>query len=307
MYLRGLVLGLVCGAALAADAPAPTTSAAPESIETAKRDFSALKNAKSALPEKTELPRMSTPELNLPATPLPTLGGDSQKSKSDPKAAAKNKNWLVDAMMKPKVDPKDPRGSSSVPGLDSSDDKLASVLTPGEAAVRAAATTETGDSADANGKTRPSGSSTTKLDNPLNQYMAGWMTPSDFATLQQVMNDGAKGVDAGAGFSPRGGAPTTANIDLSTLREGPVDLGASSRSGRGGAITPIDNPFLKGLDSVPLVLDSATSAPSGPTAPAWTPTALPAAVEPKPTPQTAIPDFAKPSEDAKYFKQLKRF
>jgi hypothetical protein len=288
---------LFAATALAQEAapPAPSKSAPPteDAIAAAKRDFNAIKGARSALEQpKADLPSMSAPELQTaPAMPRPLTN-----PKLDPKAAKKSANWLVDAMMAP--DEKESRDPSRTPGeslrrtresLDEND--------PQAATDPRATAAKDEEMAVASKRTAPDV-------NPLTRYMAGLMTPQDYALLKPGLDGAAAASLASRGDPslPTVGAAVSGVSDTVSA----LELGADTKPAPFALPKPADNPFLQAFNqgggSAPVVLAAPPTPSSAPSSPIFAPT--PAPVAPA---NSKIPDFAKPAMDEKYFKQLKRF
>ncbi len=291
---------LVATTTLAQETPSPaaTKNAPPteDAIAAAKREFNAIKSTRGALEQsKVELPSVSAPELQTTA-PMPRI---QSTSKLDPKAAKKSSNWLVDAMMKSdERESRNPRESTS------------------EATRRGRVSDAIDDTTDPLSETDPRQSASKDQDlpmaekrvgpefNPLTRYMAGWMSPQDYALLKPGM-DGA----AAASLTSRGD-PSLPSVgaDLSLLGDtgSALDLSTSAKAAPFALPKPADNPFLQSLNLSGGTMPPAFAPPPAPasaSAPAG-PAPVQAEVAP---PRSRIPDFAKPATDEKYFKQLKRF
>jgi len=208
----------------------------------------------------------------------------------DPNVAKKSANWLVDAMMKPEE--KDPRAlRDKISGAEKRERDLTSAKDPRAAAEKKE------DLPPTEKKLGPEF-------NPLNRYMAGWMTTQDYALLKPGLDSstGALGMIARNEPALRG-----LDADASMLGDAgsALDLSAVGKNAPLVQFKPVENPFLQSL------APSATPGPMAFTAPAGpNPSSASAALAPPPevAPQkSVIPDFAKPSTDDKYFKPLKRF
>jgi hypothetical protein len=140
--------------------------------------------------------------------------------------------------------------------------------------------------------------------NPLTHYMAGWMTPPDYALLKAGM-DGAASASL-----PSRGDPSLPSVgsDLSVLGDmgSALDLSPAAKSAPFALPKPAGNPFLQSLSA-----GGPAAAPAFVTPPAPTSGSASSGFAPVPAPvapaKSKIPDFAKPAMDEKYFKQLKRF
>jgi hypothetical protein len=269
----------------------PTTPAAENAITTAKREFDAVKEARGAPPAVQpglELPSAATPELRIgggnAAAAVRTLPGKRDVRK-------KPANWLVDGVMKEPGQTSQTESELALEVGSPADDKESSEkpkLESGRSDRR-----KTGEEGNAK-------QSDPEL-NPLSRFMVGWMTAQDYALLRPGM-----GVGAVADTVARGDPSLPV---LSSNPRGADFGGKDSESGvigmnykSGAPAAPRENPFLQSL-----VLPAQPSGPAMlPPAPAGTPRAFVPPAEP-PSARPVTPDFARPSDDAKYFKQLKRF
>lgn len=288
------VAAVVAAAALAEEAPPsekakPAASAGEDAIAAAARDFQKLKAERgtTAEPERLSIPGLTAPALQVGE------GGSASASvlpaKRDPKQSP---NWLVDGVMK-----KSGQGlqEKSLPGREH---LLDAETRAGEPA--ADATRGRGEKTDEVARDKPAGPEV----NPLTRYMAGWMTPSDYTLLRPGLSG-----DLAADGASRG------DPSLTALATGPEAGGLNgsllSLSAPGGApaiaaAAPRDNPFLQAFvpSSQPMAVFTPPPAIAEPAVPSpnrFTPPPEPPPERPK------VPELAKPADDTKYFKQLKRF
>lgn len=143
--------------------------------------------------------------------------------------------------------------------------------------------------------------------NPLNQFLASWMTPQDYALLKP-------GLETSSNTGPL--APTEAMLSVPSPAEISVatrsDLEASVRGADRSLLAPArptENPYLQAFNEpVPFAGFTPPLPPiAAPSAPSPAPTIFVPPATPLPPPQSKVPDFAKPAVDDKYFKPLKRF
>ncbi len=274
-------------AARAEDKPAPT-NAGEATISSAKKDFDAIKASRDgALQQKAELPRLGgVPDLPAGNENLPRPWASKKDELLEKQK--KSQNWLLDAMQKDKKS-----GATTAKDRDdelpTDDDKAASRET--------------------NEADRERDAKSTPVVNPLARYMSGWLTPQDFAMLQAsgslALKDGGA-ANSGSTASvnlPGAATPSGGNFDASL-----AGIGLGNPANQPNLSAPQENPFLASLvsgGSTPAFTPPATMPPPAP--PASTSAIFQA---PAPEPASArsnIPDFAKPSEDAKAFKPMKRF
>jgi len=258
----------------------------------AKRDFQRVKAAGSTAGEQPslDLPHLTTPEFQL-------SGGATVVTRALPaKTGTKKKsaNWLVDEMTKkPQPDARDKsqRGRESATDRETTlDDEQKSDDAQAEPAKAV--------------ESREAKPAEPAL-NPLNQYMAGWMTPKDYALLRPGLGgDTAPEAAAGRGDTALAMPGATGPV----ASGGGMDLGLGLS---GNAVpstgTPAakENPFLQTF--TPPLQSAATFAPSPePTVSPNAPGVFTAPSEPPPM-RPKTPEIARPPDDAKYFKQLKRF
>ncbi len=313
------VLFVVAVGAWAQQPPAsPTTSkSATDSTETslaaARRDLEAIKSSRNPVaPQSNDLQRATMPELQVGA-PRGIWGPGGAKKKLE--TGEKSKNWLVEAMEKDrKLDatgaPKDDRRwteTESERSLTRRDQLRAHQLGGDEtvaSAERSADSTRT-----EAGQDRAQSATPPAAANPLAGFLAGWMTPNDFALLQSSQKAGttSDGVTS-AGPTARGPTP---ELSTNMPTGGIGDFGAVFGSGVRAvpAAAPRENPYLESL--MPATPPPITVLPAAVSMPVSTPARLPDfAAGPPPVfeaPRSKVPDFAKPPTDDTYFKQLKRF
>ncbi len=303
--VAAVALGLVASHA-AEDKPATAApSASADALTNARREFDAVKAGRGAAqPQKNDLPRVSIPEMQAPPPPA----GSWQPPKST-KPEKKSANWLVEAMEK-SAEARSDRdrertGGGTAMGMNERERDRLRDGRAGDTDVG-----ERGEPGEPRSERRSTDEreprSATAVSNPLTGYLGTWMTPQDFALLKP-------GIDQSAANSaePFGnGASNFSSVAPTLPTLGPDGLlGSSAASARPAAAAPRENPYLAMLNTVPspaIAAPTAVSPTIGSSAPSMPPSII-APVVPKPNPKSAVPDFAKPSTDEKYFKQLKRF
>jgi len=299
---------LAASAVFAADA-AP--SATP--LEDAKRDFAEIKKpgvrTEADLGSlKQNLPPIS---VGLPdaLSPLPTSSPTRREADKLKTQREKSANWLLEAMRQPASGKTrfkaDREAASALGAADVADDETAAVLQSellddGRLTARENPTARS---------PKPENEEKSAPANPLDAFMASWMTPRDFELLASA----AKTSSPAAPNAPRevgGFAPPPA-------AEAPGFFANVNRPALGFASEvprePLPNPYLAPLESPlagfapPPVSPPANPAPAPPSlvVPGSAPTARGEGPAPTQTPSPG--EWLRGSEDAKYFKQLKRF
>lgn len=263
----------------------------PSGLEKAKQDLKTLPAVRSES-ERTgmRLPNIansgSASDATTPPPDSPHAAGAATEA---PKAKASG-NWLVDAMMKEEARTsgrKAGRDGDDRAGTDRNDanDPLADTRRTAEA-ERGAPGARDRDTA-------------LVVDNPLAPFMADWISKRDQALLLPKAVPGLGDPREGLG-APVGpvGDPTTI-----TFR----GLEARPETATGAALRPTpENPFLQAVLAPEKPGPAAAPAP----APANPIASNPALTPPEPARDSRPPppiDLSKPSQDAKYFPQLKRF
>jgi hypothetical protein len=229
---------------------------------------------------------LSTPELNLGSgAPTPS------SSRLDPAAAAaarkKSANWLVDAMTEKPKKSAGQDGREKLPGA--TDDEKEKSLEPS--------------AVDEKEKADEKPKRVEKVANPLDSYVASWVSPQDLSLVRSIMRD--QGPEAGSdpllASIPAGGATGSA-------REVTAPFGTAAAAAPTMPSAPRENPFLQLLNTPPP--SAAASQMAAPPA-AATISPMVATVPPVPDPaasqKSPIPSFVKPREDEKFNKQMKRF
>ncbi len=303
------------------------------SILAAKRDLEAIKavkEAQSAPVLNGPSQRLAVPELRTEpaAVPPPALRVVKPEAKSD--------NWLIDAMAQSERDRREGRvrqrlteanrgssrtatdreigsrgaafGSNAGVGRNAIDpmaprDRIDSRGARGEAA------------AERNGSSALSTSDETKTPvtlNPLTHFLGDWMTPQDYALLRPGLETGSPGGVVRPGEA-RFSLPGTPDFALESSLKREIPGGFAVTTPIPSELTPRTNPFLESMSRIEFTPPARVNPP--PVQP--DPGLLPSAAAPaSPPPASAavvaplrpnVPDFPKPLQDEKYFKQLKRF
>jgi hypothetical protein len=301
------VLGalLLASAAMAAGAGDPTP-APDDSIQAAKKDFSAIKSSGVPNDSGSIVPNLEMKEIGpipggaLQPTPVPTPL-DGFPALDPAKKRTGTGNWLVDAMSNGDDDARPARAGDELPkgGADGtrSGDRSERRGDKDSQAPR--------DSGEKPGE-RPS---EPKAYNPLDSFMAGWISARDRDLL---LPQGRQ--EAAAGDAPKGRADSLPGLETGPSG-GYIDSALPSPDVASWSDSkPAANPYLP-------VGDSPIAPPmkvfTAPEIPVFSPDGDPSllrvgtapGVDPPPIDATRsfIPDFAQPSEDDKYFRQMKRF
>ncbi len=283
-------------AAEGAAAPAPATES---SLSAAKRDFDSIKASREeALHPKADLPRLTVPELQL-STPAPRAPASERDNETDPRKKAKSANWLVDAMEKgeKKSGVRDRNGKGST-GKNAD---------PAEAWGTEKSANQTNFTTAPDNRRQTSSESQERREvepppNPLAPFLAGWMTAQDYALLKPTVTSGSTANPASPVALP--GTAVSAQDPMFSLRP---DVRTPFRGDgpSGLAPAPAENPYLSAMND-PAPPSGALALPVTPVA--AMPAPAPVRYELAPTPPPAkIPDFARPANDDRYFKPLKRF
>lgn len=300
----GAVLAAVFASAMRGQgegAAAATATAPREGIAEAKKDFDSIKSVRdAALLPNSRMPTVSVPELSLPTAPS-AIG--TSKAKPDPREA-KSANWLVDAM----------KQSSSTSSSRLQDSRSGNRNSRSPSRDRDV-TDEKGDGRNLTESEndaarieqdrrdqREEDVTAAVAANPLNDFLGTWITPRDYALLKPGLTPNDSGLGAKASALPSSISGTSVAGRLAELTR----VGSASAA---IAIPPSrENPYLQSLKTE---LPSAMPPTRRPidVAPIASPPRPPPVIVPSPVPpsQSKIPEFAKPTTDERYFKQLKRF
>lgn len=290
--------------------PAPAGNRPADTLEAAREELRRLRMDRAdQSPAPGGGPQLVPPEWHgsgRPAVPLRPPGNGVNA----PASAATSPNWLLDAMQTPGRF----SGGSRVPG-----ERVSDLAGEGEPARRpdGRAGAATG-RIDPRAAVRRAAGEPERVDspaviNPLTDFLDDWMSPQDYALLGPGLAPGPlarpEGGPAGAmtvgrgglsGLSTAGGFP--GGILMAPPVPAPANRGASER----------ENPFLTALQAPAGVPPAAVLPPRPPAAtpsiPAVTGSASPHGMTGAPPPPPArVPEFARPGDDTKYFKPLKRF
>jgi hypothetical protein len=281
--------------AFAAVSFAGASEEGPASIDAAKRELDAIKAARTpdGVPQKNALPEFSAPELHLPGTTPSPLSKRERLTKEQLEAQRRSKHWLLDAMEKEKkLDAAAREGRKERVELESER----------TLAARDELRSDELELADDGAET---------LTREVAAYMAGWMTSQDLTLLQPGLTggnstNGGPALETGSGPVSAPGISSTANVARGP--DAAVSLFGEKTAGPSAA-TP-ENPYLQSLlppaqfEAV-IAPPPRVSQPASSEMPVFSPAVRPREeVEPA---RTKAPEFGKPSENDKYFKQLKRF
>ena len=270
-----------------------------DSIGAVKRDLQELKsNATSgaALPQSTS-PLVGMPQFH--AVEEPVIVAKPQKADGNATQQQASANWLLDAMTKSKSDrTTDRRRDTLDPRSRREDDLLGRHPTNGER--------QAVDQAESTSDEQPQRTRRPNEPfNPLDHFMADWLTPQDYAMLKKT---NALAADRNGDTGSPSPLPTAvpANGDLGTAFAGlGLEELAADKEAAAFAKAPIENPYLQAfaVPEAPPQPTQSTPAMTSPVAPSFLPPPAPEPATTKPT----LPDFVKPAIDDKYFKPLKRF
>ncbi|MCX6956363.1 MAG: hypothetical protein NTV51_29870 [Verrucomicrobia bacterium] len=276
--------------------PSPPPASPPEdTLETARRELEAIKSVRGGVEQpRPDLPRFSIPEAPGSSAAPPRL--PPRLTPTDAAAAKKSANWLVDAMMKkpaPSVDGRDRRSSDGAEGTDLAEKGAAAGETNLEAKVTF------GDATQRRGATKSGDPAL----NPLNGFMAGWMSAQDYKLLQPGM-----GQESSANLIARGESSSYLSAAPGGAAGGASLAGTGRTTTARPATPPRENPFLAAAPPSPAPVPPGLSGVIPPKPKTAVPPPKTTPPPPEPPPQkSATPDFVKPNDDAKYFKPLKRF
>jgi hypothetical protein len=324
----------VCGQAPASAAASAPTTTSPETerpadstsgIAGAKRDFEAIKAAKDPAQRGQRVTggSMALPELSVAGSALEVRAAPSAGATTPQPVPRRGTNWLVDAMNR----------EASTAAAASADRERNGRRGDGRSGSRSGASADDAEKIDAfafqsaanprgaedlganarSDRTEPRGESerntATAAENPLDRYLGEWIAPRDYALLRPTLEQGMAASARGAGAGEPGGL--SAGIAAAAVGFGgsATTPDAVSRN-LGTAAGSRVNPYLESLtprsDSpfTPAAVALPPPPPKMAATPAPAPIISPPAVGP---PKPRIPDFARPPQDEKHFKQLKRF
>jgi hypothetical protein len=291
-----LLVVLLAATARADDAPAP----AADSIASAKKDIAEIKSSLAQPEAAGALPTLDMKDLGpVPgaARPdaAPLLSPEKDPSLDPAKKKAGTGNWLVDAM--------DKNTSSQASRSKEKDDVLKGdpdLIRADEKGVRL----EKDPLAIDDARDREPPKEKEAVYNPMDSFMSGWVSARDHdLLLPSSKGDGIAGADADKRDLLPGleVGPSQPSADF-TLPQ--VDAGDPRAAA---------NPYVAIMDSLPAPAKSFTLPEPSLFAPAELQDAphgvATSGVDAGPVdaPRSFIPDFAQPSDDDKYFKELKKF
>jgi hypothetical protein len=294
MRNRGYILALAIAAAARAADPAPGDA---DSLSAAKKDLAAIK-ANTVQPDAViALPSLDARDLG-PVPGAPQMPAPEPLPKETAPDGTKKRegtgNWLVDAM---------DRSAQQAKAAKQGDRSRASPL---DDMVPRADERQLGDKSDRDGllPDEKEGMQESVV-NPLDSFMGGWVSTRDRDLLLN-----AKG-EVRAGEASRPQSEVLPGVEA--LAAAPSDDVLAAPGGPLPGDTHGSNPYLEALESAPVAVHAFTLpeiAPQelySPAAATEPESGSPQATRSLEDTKTFIPDFAQPSDDDKYFKQLKRF
>lgn len=305
-----------CATSFAA-AAAETSSAPADPLAAAKRDYEAFKAGSTDVTQRGGLNlHRSVPALetttDAPTVPSPIQRARRIESLRAQRSAAQSKNWLIDGVKK--------NSGSSAAGIDYFRGDDGSKADPRQSlsedflneSLPADGANERGNIRAQEVKSTAEMSARRSIGtyNPLDGYMSKWMTPGDFELLKSKDSNRSRPAEStirSGSFHPLTSVPFPPVMDGE-----PADGGISFDRDNSPLILKRDNPYIVGLpapadfDSTPAANDfpKIVSPRLMPSIPARLPTTLPFATPPA---KPSLADALKGEDDAKFFKQLKRF
>ena len=266
---------------------AASSADTPEGIAGARKELDRLKSARDA----GLLPGNNLPRVDLPPLPALQSGVPRSTPAKPPKpntAATKSGNWLLEAMEK--GDPPDDTHAET-------DDPRDRIRGPRRRNEKLGTSVEgRGTAAAADEERKPE----VAVVSPFARYMADWISPQDLSLLKPALAAPEARIEAGPA--------ATANIAIVSGPGGLNDLLLGGSPASSVPPPPRENPYLEALKPelpAPMAVPPPLKPPELPPSRAVSTPAVPAPATPPV--QSKIPDFARPSADEKYFKQLKRF
>jgi hypothetical protein len=299
-----LLLLLLAGAARAADPPPPPA----DSIATAKADLQEIRSPTGQQEAAPSLPTLdmkdvgpapgsAPPDLSMFAVPEAELGPDGLKKKKEGTG-----NWLVDAMDKNSGHSAASRGKEKEDILKGDPNILRDDHTGVQLGKDGRPVDEEKDRA-------PQAEPPPPVYNPLDSFMSGWISAKDHDLLLPASKGDGLAAEVSKGHSD---ALQSLELGPAASPAEPVLPGLDATALADPKQAP--NPYLADVEAPPAAQLRAFSAPEMPLfSPIDSPDAPHAATlsgeDPRSldTQRSAIPDFAQPSDDDKYFKQAKRF
>ncbi len=299
MRSLGALLLLFASSAFAADPP----ETAPDAIAAAKKDLADIKALSTASPQSTVLPGLDiktiSPGPGAAPVEAPAPAATEDLSALDPSRKKEGTgNWLVDAMEKK------PEGGAGPRAKNGGDTRTApGLLQDGERTGSRGDDEEQADTRERAGSKEATGTAY----NPLDAFMGAWISARDHDLLVPI----AKGDGSSAGDLSKSSAANLPGVELGLQ-------GTSS----GVAFEPIDvptwsepkpevNPYLAAMDlgtpPAPRIFASPEMPDFSTSALRTLPAASGADAASLDLSRTFVPDFAQPSDDDKYFKQMKKF
>ncbi len=265
----------------------------PSGLEKAKQDLKTLPSVRQESERANlRLPTIAAPSTSAdapaPRSPALRSGAKSEETQKDKGTG----NWLVDAMMKGESRSTTNRGRKAMNERDDANPLDSETADPDRDPDR-----------DQNAEREPllesrARESALAAENPLAPFMADWISQRDHALLLPK-NSPDLGLGAETPTLP-GGPNQPVMIDFGGLG------GRSDPRVGPSPMQPAENPFLQALQSPAIPPPVVTTNPTVPGVGDRSPALAPPAPARDARPPPPI-DLSKPSQDTKYFPQLKRF
>ena len=292
MRLFATALLVSCAVGFAGEKrPVVPTEQADDTVALAKDDVAVIKSGARGVSEsQASLPSLQVPDLSVP--PPSTL---ATRTKPEAARAKPSSNWLVDGVMAQK---RAQEGGSNHPGdtpiPPKMPDDIASGLQDSAASEELVAAKESVVVAPEPEIGKPAGAIGHHPVNPLDAFMASWMSGKDLEALKPVLSTHGPS---------EGPAAESAPLDLPGADFGQTKVAASPVAAAPAGTAAGDNPFIELLSAPAPSLFPETEVRPTPIAPSQP------AINTSVAPETkgAVPDYAKDLQEDPAFKQMRRF
>jgi len=332
-----LVTAVVAAEPDATPAPqgaARQAGAGADSFAGSRKDFGTIRAPSANLDVTVPLPSIQVPALgNEPAAgapvrppesalrPAPGTPGSAERARKPGSDVRPGSNWLVDAMQPNASESKD-KAQAADESVDLTKDRDLTAH-PGDRADLEGVAEKNGKDRTTHEGPGATGPNHPAMINPLDPFMDSWVDPRDRALLLGGSSkDGSpSAAEALSGLLNSAGSSRSAEPAMASLQSEWADAVGALGGSRSATLAPGSSAADSGTNPYLASVLADLSAPAGRSEPAAFGLEAGAASKPAwgspvesgglaPTPaatQQPIPDFARPPDDDKYFKQLKRF
>lgn len=295
---RHAVVAVAFAVAISSSAGAAESNP-PDALEKVRKELEAAKTSRvPAMQPGLALPTSALPDWTGGTTPPPSSGTAIKRAARDAKSA----NWLVEAMNRQPA----PRVTGEA-GVEQREEDASPSFGVGTAKTGTHAGTDEMRAPTSESRESKRTPGQPAAPDPFARFLGEWMTPQDYALLKSsAWNESLPRAE----LHGLGGASPGREVATPELSVALAAIAGTRPPGKSIApVAPRGNPYLSPLAAPASSANALPSVPKPVASSGLSPSGAPnvSGVMPVVPAQPKAPDFTKPSDDEKYFKQLKRF